>query len=287
MTDAPDVWEALADAGRREILSSLLERDGQTVTELSESLGTSRYAVSRHLKALRSARLVTAVIEGQNRRHWLCAEPIRALHAGWMAPYVRRWEEATEATLEQPAGGEPQVVMQSHIRCSPVQLWVALTHPAATRRFLMGAAVHADWIPGGTMEFRGRDGTVMARGEVLTLSPPWELAFMWRPEGEAEGPSRVCFRVEDLRAFCRLTLTHSGFDRGNYPTVLEAWRRVLDSLKSLLETKVSLHEIRLRLSNGERAPFSVARQIEALMWREVRGARPSRAVGPEWNPAEG
>lgn len=56
-------------------------------------------------------------------------------------------------------------------------------------------------------------------------------------------------------------------------TVLEEWRRVLDSLKSMLETKAPLHEIRLRQSNGERVAFSVAWQIEALMWRQVRGAR--------------
>ena len=60
-----DVFRALADPGRRRLLDSLNERNGQTLRELTECLDMARQSVSKHLAILEEANLVTTVRRGR------------------------------------------------------------------------------------------------------------------------------------------------------------------------------------------------------------------------------
>jgi DNA-binding transcriptional ArsR family regulator len=75
-----DPFEALGDSNRREILALL--RDGErSVSELTESLPISRPAVSRHLRLLKDAGLVTEQAEGTRRIYHLHEEGLAAVQA--------------------------------------------------------------------------------------------------------------------------------------------------------------------------------------------------------------
>ncbi|MFC4222406.1 ArsR/SmtB family transcription factor [Lysinibacter cavernae] len=76
----PDIFNVIADATRRDILLILLERYRQekeiSVSEIVAKLELSQPTVSKHLKVLREAELVSVREEGQHRYYTLCYEPL-------------------------------------------------------------------------------------------------------------------------------------------------------------------------------------------------------------------
>ena len=86
-----DIFDVLADGTRREILRQLLESRGElAVGDLVTELGIAQPTVSKHLKALREAGLVTVRPEAQRRWYQLRSEPLQELDA-WLEPYRRTW----------------------------------------------------------------------------------------------------------------------------------------------------------------------------------------------------
>jgi DNA-binding transcriptional ArsR family regulator len=81
---------ALADPTRRAILARLAEGEA-TVNELAEPFDISLPAVSRHLKVLQTAGLISRGREAQWRPCRLEAGPLKDL-AGWLEFYRRFWE---------------------------------------------------------------------------------------------------------------------------------------------------------------------------------------------------
>ncbi|MFD1493682.1 MULTISPECIES: ArsR/SmtB family transcription factor [Microbacterium] len=86
------VFSALADPTRRAILSGLAERDA-TVTELTEPLPISMPAVSRHLKVLEQAALISRTRSGKWRASHLEAAPLREA-ADWIERYRQFWDSS-------------------------------------------------------------------------------------------------------------------------------------------------------------------------------------------------
>jgi len=86
---AAATFDALSEPMRRRILELL--RDGERgVGELVERLGLSQPGVSKHLRILREAGLVSVRPEGRRRWYGLRAEPLAELDA-WLAPYRELW----------------------------------------------------------------------------------------------------------------------------------------------------------------------------------------------------
>ena len=84
-----DPFEALGDPNRREILR-LLGQGDKAVTELADAMPISRPAVSRHLRLLKEAQLVTEQAVGTRRIYRLQEEGLEAVHS-----YVDRvWGDA-------------------------------------------------------------------------------------------------------------------------------------------------------------------------------------------------
>ena len=75
-----DPFEALGDPNRREILRLLGQRD-RAVSELADAMPISRPAVSRHLRLLREAGLVTEQTEGTKHIYKLHERGLDAVHA--------------------------------------------------------------------------------------------------------------------------------------------------------------------------------------------------------------
>ena len=83
-------FAALADPTRRAILGRLAAGDA-TVTELAEPFAMSQPAVSKHLKVLERAGLVTRSRDAQRRPCRLEARPLKAA-TDWLADYRDYWE---------------------------------------------------------------------------------------------------------------------------------------------------------------------------------------------------
>lgn len=83
-------FAALADPTRRAILSRLTKGDA-TVSELAEPLPISVQAVSKHLKVLEHAGLITRARSAQLRPSRLRAAPLKDA-VDWLGEYQRFWE---------------------------------------------------------------------------------------------------------------------------------------------------------------------------------------------------
>ena len=84
------VFGALADPTRRAILARLAEGEA-TVNQLAEPFALSLPAISKHLKVLERAGLVTRRRDAQRRPCRLEARPLRDATA-WLAEYRDYWE---------------------------------------------------------------------------------------------------------------------------------------------------------------------------------------------------
>ena len=89
-----DVFRALADASRRELLDRLYAHNGQTLNELCARLAASgasmtRQAVSKHLAILEGANLVATVRRGREKLHYLNPVPIHDIAERWIGKYER------------------------------------------------------------------------------------------------------------------------------------------------------------------------------------------------------
>jgi DNA-binding transcriptional ArsR family regulator len=84
-------FAVLAEPSRRRILDLLRERS-RTVNELVELLGQSQPGVSKHLRVLREAELVSVRRDAQRRWYELRAEPLGEIDA-WLEPYRALWAD--------------------------------------------------------------------------------------------------------------------------------------------------------------------------------------------------
>ena len=85
------VFGALADPTRRAILARLTAGDA-TVAELAAPFSVSQPAISRHLKVLEEAGLISRRRRATARLSHLEAEPLREATA-WLARYQEFWDE--------------------------------------------------------------------------------------------------------------------------------------------------------------------------------------------------
>lgn len=84
-------FAALADPTRRAILVRLAEGEA-SVSELSEPFEISQPAITKHLKVLEKAGLISRGRQAQWRPCRLEAEPLKQA-TGWMEQYRQFWEE--------------------------------------------------------------------------------------------------------------------------------------------------------------------------------------------------
>ena len=102
---ANDPFTALAHPTRREIVARL-SGGPATVGEASRDLGVSKPTISRHLKLLEEAGVVTRVIDGRIHRLELRPDTL-AETAGWIERQRARWErlfDVVDEYLEERKG---------------------------------------------------------------------------------------------------------------------------------------------------------------------------------------
>ncbi len=98
-----DIFDVIADGTRRDILRLLLDRSsagerGTSVSHIVTELGASQPTVSKHLKVLREAHLVSVREEGQHRYYSLSPAPLDEVD-DWLVPFLDENDVAVD-----PAG---------------------------------------------------------------------------------------------------------------------------------------------------------------------------------------
>lgn len=239
-----DVFKALADPTRRELLDELFRQDGQSLSALEERFAMSRFGVMKHLGRLEDAGLVVTRKRGREKLHFLNAVPIRLVHDRWVSKYAEPWvaglsdlKTRLEQTMER--------VFEIYIATTPERLWDAITDPETRRHFHFGNRIDSEWTPGSRFAIThpGHAGPLMD-GENIELDPPCRLVQSmvahFTPDAEAVGPTRVTWEIEPVGDSCRLTLTHDQLPPDVPGELVGGWPMVLSGLKTWLETGKSL-----------------------------------------------
>jgi DNA-binding transcriptional ArsR family regulator len=252
-----EVFRALADPSRRQLLDSLNLRNGQTLGELCGQLEMARQSVSKHLAVLEGANLVTTVWRGREKLHYLNVEPINAIAERWIDQYSRERVHALadlKRALEETPMERPEFVYTTYINTTAERLWQALTEPAFGRRHL-GFALESDWKVGSTYAW-DQDGLKIVHPDqvILECEPYRRLAFAFHgftPElgalvglssdvverAAGERRSKVTFDIEPHGQQVKLTVVQDGFEPGStvFELIRHGWPVKLSNLKTMLE----------------------------------------------------
>lgn len=86
-----DVYSAVADPTRRELIRMLSEADELPLKDLTAPFPMGRTAISKHLAVLKEAGLVSERKVGRETRYRLTPEPLQEIQ-DWVSYYERFWD---------------------------------------------------------------------------------------------------------------------------------------------------------------------------------------------------
>jgi len=182
------VFAALADPTRRAILARLALNEA-TVNELAQPFKLSQPAISKHLKVLERAGLISKGREAQRRPRRLVPQPLNDATA-WLQGY------RNPGTLEFSTPSDCEITMKRMFAASRIRVFAAFTRPELLKRWFIGK-------PGGTLAVCQ-----------VALKAGDSFRYVWRdPDGSEMGMSGVCL---ELKRPERLVATEQ-FDQPWYP----------------------------------------------------------------------
>ncbi len=95
-----DVFNAIAEPRRRQIVEVLARRGALTVGTLVVTLGLPQPAVSKHLGVLRKVGLVAVIKQGKQRVYSLEAEKLKTVH-DWVNAFEELWSHQLDRIKER------------------------------------------------------------------------------------------------------------------------------------------------------------------------------------------
>jgi len=234
------IFKALNDPSRRKLLDALRTQDGQTLSELEQSLEMSRFGVMKHLGVLEAANLITTRKVGRFKHHYLNALPLQEVVDRWIEPLIAKPTAqsvlALKARLEgtAPMSEKPDFVMSTFINCTQDALWDALIDADAQAAInFLANRVERD---GNTLTYFTPDGNTMLICTETELTPKTKISSTFEPKWEPNAQaSRFDYLIEPQAAFCKLTVEHFAIPAGQ-EGVADGWMRTLSGIKSYLET---------------------------------------------------
>ncbi|MBA0126117.1 metalloregulator ArsR/SmtB family transcription factor [Haloechinothrix sp. YIM 98757] len=256
-----EVFKALADSSRRQLLDSLNTRNGQSLRELCAELDMARQSVSKHLAVLEVAGLVTTVWHGRQKLHYLNPVPIHQIAERWISRYERGRMAALahlKHSLEGTVMSKPEFVYVTYIQTTAEELYQALTDPEFIKVYMGNTGPRSDWQVGSPVLWKSQpDGEFEDLGQrVLEAEPGKRLSYTWHTlqpmhrelfdseeefEEACKERSRVTFDIEPAEVpelGVKLTITHDGFDSPDskmLESVSGGWVMILSGLKTVLE----------------------------------------------------
>ena len=133
-----DIFNAISDATRRQILGALAATPGLTVGELVALTGEGQPTVSKHLKTLRDLSLVTVETAGQTRKYSLNAGPLSEVTA-----FVNSVDAST-ATKTTARSHESKVTAEAVV--SAIESKLAVKFGEAGESLGSWVAESVDWL---------------------------------------------------------------------------------------------------------------------------------------------
>lgn len=91
MQSRRDIFQAISDPTRREILSLLLKKS-QNLNSIANKFTVTRQAISLHVKILNECEVISIEKEGRDRYCSLNLEKILEF-SDWLQPFKQMWEE--------------------------------------------------------------------------------------------------------------------------------------------------------------------------------------------------
>ena len=95
-----DVFNAIAEPRRREIIELLAGGQTRAVGDLVNALRIPQPAVSKHLGVLRKVGIVTVAKQGQHRLYQLNAQELKPVH-DWVKNFERFWSHHVDRIKER------------------------------------------------------------------------------------------------------------------------------------------------------------------------------------------
>jgi len=100
MTHPADVFSAIAEPRRREVIAVLSDGREYAVNEVVVRMKMAQPAVSKHLGALRRAGVVTVIRRGQHRMYRLNPEGLKPVH-DWVKTFEGYWTHQVDQIKER------------------------------------------------------------------------------------------------------------------------------------------------------------------------------------------
>ncbi|WP_326957064.1 MULTISPECIES: ArsR/SmtB family transcription factor [unclassified Arthrobacter] len=187
-----DVFAVIAEATRRDILVSLREGD-KAVGELVQELEASQPTISKHLKVLREADLVSMRAQGQKRYYTLNPKPLAGI-VSWLETFDVGAASAAAATAAEPSPARPPEPRLQPVPGAPAAAaGTASTGTASTGTASTGTAptstAPTSTAPTSTAPAPQPAGALAGRPAGSPLSPAAALAG--RPAGSPLSPAVV------------------------------------------------------------------------------------------------
>ena len=145
-----EVFKALGDPTRRELLDRLFEQDGQTLSALESGVADVALRRDEAPQGARGGDLVVTRRRGREKLHYLNPVPIRLVYDRWVSKYAEPWASALtglKRELEEEDVAEEfdvphrlalvpdrrdaagTAVFEIYIKTTPERLWEAITDP--------------------------------------------------------------------------------------------------------------------------------------------------------------
>jgi DNA-binding transcriptional ArsR family regulator/uncharacterized protein YndB with AHSA1/START domain len=197
--DTQDVWRALANPVRRDLLDAL-RRGPRTTGELADSVPElSRFAVMQHLDVLVGAGLVVARRQGRHRFNHLNAVPLRQWYERWVVPLADTTATevlALKREVEKQKGAGPMAVAAAE-QLRTVHIETEIRFRASPERVFEAFTTRTDWFPatygqervqsivfeprvGGFHYEDWGEGRGHLYGQITAYDPPFKLSIRGR-----------------------------------------------------------------------------------------------------------
>lgn len=95
-----DVFNAIAEPRRRQIIDLLSQISPRSVADLTAALNLRQPAVSKHLGVLRQVGVVSVTKQGQHRLYELNGQQLKPVH-DWVKSYERFWTRQLKSIKER------------------------------------------------------------------------------------------------------------------------------------------------------------------------------------------
>lgn len=185
-----DVFAVIAESTRRDILVSLRSGD-KAVGELVEELAASQPTISKHLKVLREAQLVSMRAQGQKRYYALNRKPLEGI-----ASWLETLDVGSAAPAPAAAAGAAPAAATDAKRAEPAPAQ-ARKAAAAHKEAATAGAVAAEAVSAGVL---ARDGADLSPAVVIPGGTTAPLSDDSVPQQIGRTVGRAATKAADLLA---------------------------------------------------------------------------------------